>query len=159
MFRYDIVASDIESIRCLVSEAGVFNTEEIGISAELVEEALEKGAEKSGYHFIILEDDTTKALLGYACYGRIPFTESSFDLYWIVVDPNQQRKGYAKLLLDAVDTALKSTKASQLYAETSGQASYEPARKFYLINGFEQAASLKDFYKRGDNKIIFRKEY
>lgn len=159
MLRTTLNSDDISTIRSLVAEASVFSAEEIEIAAELVAEALDKGAERSGYDFILLEDDKTKALLGYACYGRIPFTQSSFDLYWIVVDPNQQRKGYAKLLLESVDEALKQKKASQLYAETSGQESYGSARKFYLNNGFEQIVSFKDFYKPGDDKIVFRRDY
>ena len=48
------------------------------------DERLEKGA-ASGYEFVIAEDDSS--MVGYACFGEIPCTVGSYDLYWIVVDP------------------------------------------------------------------------
>src|SRR3546814_19573266 len=35
----------------------------------------------SGYEFVLLEEDG--ALVGYACYGLIPGSTTSHDLYWI----------------------------------------------------------------------------
>jgi GNAT superfamily N-acetyltransferase len=159
MIRHTLTVEDINKVKNLVTKTNVFSAEEIEVAGELVEEALEKGSEKSGYNFIMLESENSSQLLGYACYGRIPISAHCFDLYWIVVDPSYQRNGYAKILLQQVDTAVKASNGSHLYAETSGLPSYEAARSFYLRNGFNEVARLEDFYKPGDAKVFFRRSY
>jgi acetoin utilization deacetylase AcuC-like enzyme/GNAT superfamily N-acetyltransferase len=147
--------SDIERIRDLVKKSGVFSTEEINIATELAAEAALKGEQKSGYSFVLIEE--SGEILGYSCFGRIPLTEDSFDLYWLVVDNERQKQGFAKLLLTLSESSIKSAKGQKLYAETSSQKSYEPARTFYQNIGFSQCALHKDFYKTGDDKITFVK--
>jgi hypothetical protein len=44
-----------------------------------------------------------------------------------------------------------------LVLETSGQTIYEPTRKFYISSGYTLEATLKDFYRDGDDLVIFTK--
>jgi len=41
--------------------------------------------------------------------------------------------------------------------ETSSLPIYDPTRRFYLKHGYEQAATIGDFYTDGDDQVIFRK--
>ena len=59
---------------------------------ELVEERLAKGT-ASGYYFVLVDQEDR--LAGYSCYGPIPGTVSSSDLYWIAVHPDFQIKDWA----------------------------------------------------------------
>lgn len=153
--RTTVKKTDADQIRSLVKGTGVFNEEEIDIAGELAEEALEQGEEKSGYSFIFREQEG--AVIGYTCYGRIPFTEESYDLYWIAVDKTHQKAGLAREVLILTEQAVAKLGGKQLYAETSGTDHYVAARSFYLKNGFEEVARLKNFYKPGDDKVIFCK--
>ena len=78
--RTEPVSKDIESIRNIVSSSGFFQDYEIPVAIELVEERLEKG-EASGYFFVFAE--VNGETISYACFGPIPCTKNSYDLYWI----------------------------------------------------------------------------
>ncbi len=95
-FRNIPSRDDPEKIRAIVEATDFFSDEEVEISVELVRERLLRGIE-SGYYFLFAEDDKGN-LIGYTCYGPVTGTESSFDLYWIVVENNSQGYGIGKLL-------------------------------------------------------------
>jgi acetoin utilization deacetylase AcuC-like enzyme/ribosomal protein S18 acetylase RimI-like enzyme len=151
--RKTVKLSDVETVRSLVRTTGVFNDEEVSIAAELVAEAALKGEKKSGYSFYFIEEGGK--MLGYSCFGRVPLTESSYDLYWLVVDPDFQKKGIAKQLLELTEKAVGSEGGTQLYAETSSKDNYKPARGFYQKVGFSECARQKDFYTKGDDKVTY----
>lgn len=157
VFRSVVRDKDIGLVRGLAERAGVFSPEEVDVAAELVEEALIKGEKKSGYSFVFAEE--SGCVSGYSCFGRIPMTQASYDLYWIVVEPSAQGKGLARALLAATEKAVHDEAGGEakLYAETSSTSLYAPARAFYASAGFVLAARFQDFYKRGDDKIIFAK--
>lgn len=154
-WREYIRGEDVAEIRRLVVDAGVFSPEEIAIAEELAVERIEKGR-ASTYHFVIAQ--TAKRLTGYACFGKTPGTEKTFDLYWLVVDPNRQHQGLGRELLQRVETFIGASGGAILIAETSSMPPYEKARTFYRAAGFQVAAELRDFYRTGDNKLILRKE-
>lgn len=153
--RTELRPGDLEIVRRLIRATGFFSEEEEAISLELVEERLLDG-EASGYEFLFAERD--REVLGYSCYGRIPLTQSSFDLYWIVVDPNAQGTGVGRRLIRATEAAAMAAGATALYAETSSRPQYAPTRAFYIGCGYAIAAELPDFYARGDGKVVFVKQ-
>lgn len=155
MIRHTVSHEDIEPVRRLVEQTGVFSAEEIDVAAELVAEAAAKGEKESGYSFVFAEEDG--ALLGYACFGRIPLTESSYDLYWLAVDNGRRKKGIAAHITALCEDRIKKEGGTQVYAETSSREDYTPARSFYLKAGYEECARQKDFYRKGDDKVTYVK--
>lgn len=153
-FRTRPQPSDVPAIAALVKATGRFREGEIAVAVELVEECLEKGEAKSGYHFLFADGDP---LAGYACYGPIEVTEGSFDLYWIVVHPGGQGQGLGRRLLAAVEAAVTARAGRLLYADTSSAPTYAATRAFYAACGYLEAAELPDYYAPGDGKVIFCK--
>lgn len=151
-----VLPDDSERIRCLVQKTRVFRECEVAIACELIEQALTHP--QSGYHFIFARDERDQ-LVGYSCYGVIPLTDNRFDLYWIVVDPELQRHQVGSRLFAETERAVAMLSGKQLYAETSSTTDYRPAQRFYLRHGFQEVARLKDFYRDGDDKIIYCKNY
>ena len=145
---------DREAAGRLVRATGFFSEEEIGIAVELVGERLEKG-EASGYHFLFAEGEGR--FLGYACFGPIPGSAHSFDLYWIVVDPGEQGRGLGRRLLEDAERIMAGRGARRIYADTSSRPQYDPTRSFYLACGYRREAFLEDFYAPGDGKVVFVK--
>jgi ribosomal protein S18 acetylase RimI-like enzyme len=137
-----------------VASTGFFRDDEIEIAVELVEERLARGT-ASGYEFIFAELDGI--LAGYACYGPIPCTTGSFDLYWIAVDPRYQRHGFGRALLSAVEIRIAARGGQRIYIDTSGKDQYASTRAFYERNGFHCDARLEDFYADGDDRVIYAK--
>lgn len=154
-FRYEPTSKDRESVREIVEATGFFYSHEVSVAVELVDERLAKGV-ASGYHFVFAELDGQ--LLGYTCYGPIPCTATSFDLYWIAVHPLAQRGGIGRRLMVESEKQICANDGERIYLDTSSRPQYEPTRMFYERCGFRVEAVLRDFYARGDDKVIFVKE-
>lgn len=154
MFRDEVFPGDREVVRRLVESTGVFSPIEVEVAVELVDERLRRGLE-SGYHFLFAEREGRT--VGYACFGPIPLTTASFDLYWIAVDQSFQGQRIGRVLLEKSEEAVRRAGGRQIYIETSNREQYTPTRGFYLRCGYHQAALLKDFYAPGDDKVIYAK--
>lgn len=154
-FRQRVVASDRDAIRDLVAATGFFSTDEVDVAAELLEECVAYGPE-SGYFFVLAEDETGR-LLGYACYGPVPCTQATYDLYWIAVRPDIAGQGLGRAILDEVEHAARAQGARKLVAETSSRAQYAPTRGFYERRGFAAEARIRDYYGPGDDLVVYTK--
>ena len=147
--------ADGSQIHDITARAGVFNQEEIDSVPEMFHEYLNLGAEGSGYHFIVYRDG--EQVLGFSIYGYRDLTDGVFDLYWIAVDPNTRRNGVGRALLTASEEAVRGMGGRIIIAETSGTAEYASTREFYIRMGYENEATIKDFYKPGDDLKIYTK--
>ena len=149
---------DRSRIEEMVVSSGKFNQEEIATALELVDEALEKGEER-GYLIVVLEEGKEHpAVKGYICCGPIPLTQGVYDLYWIVTDPVVQGKGFGQHLLEYVEGDIIKRGGRMLLIETSSQEAYGPTIRFYKRAGYELVAHIKNFYRIGDDKLVFSKE-
>jgi len=153
-FRTDVMPQDPEHIRQLVAVTDFFSVEEIKVAGELAEEHLKTGPQ-SGYFFLFAEQ--CGRLAGYACYGPIPMTESNFDLYWIAIHPDLQRRGLGRRLLVECEKRIRKTGGTRIYVETSSRIHYASTRSFYDDMGYRTEAVLTDFYRPGDSKVIYCK--
>lgn len=153
-FRTDVKAFDIEAVGDIVKSTKFFNEEEIQVAMELVEERVEKG-EESGYEFIFAEINNN--VVGYTCYGRIPCTKHSFDMYWIATHQDFQGLGIGKKLIDETEKAIKNLGGHGIYVETSTKDQYHPTRSFYLKMNYLQKAVFEDFYDKNDGKVVYIK--
>ena len=154
VWRKTVLKTDEKNVRDIVESTGFFNPEEVEIAVELVTERLQKGI-ASGYHFIFAE--MTGQTIGYACFGSIPATKSSYDLYWIAVHNDYRGAGIGKQLINLSEKTIAGMGGKQIYIETSGREQYQPTRAFYLACNYNEAAVLNDFYAPGDAKYIYVK--
>jgi ribosomal protein S18 acetylase RimI-like enzyme len=146
---------DGPQIHAVNAATSVFSQEEVQCVDELWEEYQSQGPEKSGYYFLVDKEDGD--VLGYSCYGPRALTDQTYDLYWIAVGPKARRGGVGRGLLKATEEAVRNLGGRLLVVETSGLPEYEPTRAFYLATGYLLEATLKDFYKDGDDLVIFTK--
>lgn len=151
----EVAPGDVARVGRLVARTGFFNESEIEIAKELVEERLTKG-DASDYFFVLLNGPDHE-LIGYACFGPIACTASSFDLYWIAVDPIHQRGGWGRRLMESVEEEVRRRGGTRLYIDTSGRSQYCSTRSFYERCGYRCEAVLEDFYAPGDPKCIYGK--
>jgi ribosomal protein S18 acetylase RimI-like enzyme len=152
-------ARDRPFIEKIVTSSGNFNDVEIATALELVDEALSRGEEESGYLFAVLEyGKRDREVQGYACYGPVPLTQGAYDLYWIVVNPASRGKGLGSHLLKYVETDVLRRGGRMILIETSSQESYGDTILFYEHSGYHLVARIRNFYKIGDDKLIFQKE-
>lgn len=154
-FRYFPENSDLKNVEEIIKSSGFFLDHEIPVAVGLVEEWLSE-KEKSGYYFIFIDFSDRPA--AFACYGEIPCTVGSYDLYWIASHDDYRGKGLGTLLLNEVERKIKEINGRLLYIETSMKDLYAPTRHFYLKNKYKKEAVFKNFYNIGDHKVIYSKE-
>ncbi len=148
-------SSDGEAINAITATAGVFNEEEISCVAEIWDEYLVHGAEGCGYHFLVYRAENQTR--GFACYGYRDLTDGVYDLFWIAVDSQTRRGGVGRTLLGAAEEEIRKLGGRMVVAETSGTAPYDATRKFYENAGYRADATIKDFYRAGDDLFIYVK--
>jgi GNAT superfamily N-acetyltransferase len=153
-FRTTPVTEDIRRIMDMVVSTKFFYDHEVEVAVELIAERLAKG-ESSGYHFVFAEVDGVAA--AYSCYGHIAMTKSCFDLYWVVTHNDFRGKGIGKELLEATYVEARKMGCTMIIAETSGREHYAPTQAFYVSAGYTLEATIRDFYDKGDDRLIYVK--
>jgi ribosomal protein S18 acetylase RimI-like enzyme len=151
-YRSRPTRGDVAALARLVAVTAVFSREERAIALELLEERLARGR-RSSYAFFFAE--RRGELVGYCCWGRVPLTQRSFDLYWIAVAPDAEGQGVGRALMQLVERAVAARGGGHLYIETSSRRVYRRTRRFYRAAGYRQAARLADFYAPGHHKNLF----
>lgn len=152
--RQTVTPADRDHVRAIVESTGMFRPDEVDVAVELVDERLAKG-EPSGYYFVFAE--LGGQVVGYACYGPIACTVSSYDLFWIAVRQDQQGAGLGRKMIEQCERLIQAAGGNRIYIDTSGRAQYTPTRRFYERCDYILEASLQDFYAPGDDRVIFVK--
>jgi ribosomal protein S18 acetylase RimI-like enzyme len=145
---------DRPSIARILKSSGAFQDHEVAVGLELVDESLDPGP-STDYRWFLAERDGR--VVGFACYGPVPLTVGTFDLYWIAVEPEARGSGVAAKLDDAVVVTVRARNGRWLLAETSSTAPYFPAHAFYARRGYRLLERIEDYYRPGDDRLTFGK--
>ncbi len=145
--------SDRSQLEQILRASGNFTEEEVTIALEVIDDAL---AGKPDYTINVLES-APQQVAGYECHGAAPLTAGTFDLYWIAVDPRVQARGFGQMLLRTAEEDVIRRGGRLLLIETSSQASYDKTARFYKRSGYRLEARIHDFYRPGDDKLVFAK--
>ena len=154
-FRDKAVSNDIKTIYDMVKSTGFFRDDEELIAKELIEEKVRDG-EKCSYRFLFLEVDGKP--VSYTCFGLIPCSLISYDLYWIVTHNDYRGKGYGQILLAETEKYIKKLGGAQVVVETSSKEIYKSTQHFYEKCNYKLAVLLDDFYDYGDGKLVYIKK-
>lgn len=147
-------SADRAALEEIVRAQTNFTPEEMETAMEVLDEALDGDP---GYIVNVIDDDDGR-LAGYECHGPTPLTEGTFDLYWIAVDPRIHKRGFGQRLMHAAEADVVQRGGRLLLIETSSQESYGATIRFYERAGYDLAARIKNFYRPGDDKLVFAKE-
>ena len=141
-----------ERIRAIVHATGVFRPSE----AEIALEVFDAAVERPGVDYTALGafDDEGTAL-AFACFGPTPCTAGTWDLYWIAVDPEGQRQGIGRRLMESCEEAIAAARGRMVVVETSSRDDYGPTRRFYETLGYTATARVPGFYAPGDDLVIY----
>jgi GNAT superfamily N-acetyltransferase len=84
-------------------------------------------------------------------------TETTFDLYWLVVAADARGKGIGGALMTAVEELLRARGARRIRVETSSLEGSGGAARFYAKSGYARVGVVPDFYRPSDDLITFLK--
>jgi ribosomal protein S18 acetylase RimI-like enzyme len=147
--------TDRSAIAELIVSVENFTQAETDCALELVDIYLHD-KKQTDYRVAVAADSNSK-LQGYACWGPVPLTKGSFDLYWIATNSNARGRGFGRALMNHVEREAALLKGRLLLVETSSKKSYLKTVEFYHRLGYEEIARIKDFYDVGDDKLILLK--
>ncbi len=145
---------DREDLLRMLRATKNFSEAEIAIAAELIDICIEKPEQNDYYAFVATVGEQPA---GFLLVGPTPATAGTYDMYWIAVHPDYQGRGIAQDLDAFAVRFVKERGGYQLIAETSSQPGYERTRAFYVKQGYQQFARIADYYKLGDDLIVFGK--
>lgn len=84
-------------------------------------------------------------------------TSGTWNMLMIAVDPAAQGQGVGAAIMNHVERLLTGRGERMLLVETSGLPDFERVRRFYRGIGYGEEARIRDYYQRGDDKVVFRK--
>jgi ribosomal protein S18 acetylase RimI-like enzyme len=146
---------DTPAILELAVSSGLFPADATDEVAGVLAGALQ--GELGPDHVWLTDDDGGP--VGVAYYAPERMTEGTWNLYMLAVRPDRQRQKRGAALVRFVEQALSARGARILLIETSGLGSFERTRAFYRALGYREEARIREFYKAGDDKVVFRKAF
>ena len=142
-------------IIALIKSVRVFKDEEIIIASELFDDAF-KNDNVTDYIFFSCHSEDGK-LLGFVCFGATHIAKGTFDMYWLVVSPNYQGKGIGTTLTSFAENYIAEQGGRLIIIETSSTQEYDQARAFYIKKKYSELARIREYYKPGDDLVIYGK--
>jgi len=85
-------------------------------------------------------------------------TEGTYNLYLIAVHSELKGKGIGGKFMEHIEKLLQSQGVRVLLGETSGLPEFELTRRFYDKCRYNREAVIRDFYRDGEDKVVFRKK-
>ncbi|OGW75752.1 MAG: hypothetical protein A2Z72_02740 [Omnitrophica bacterium RBG_13_46_9] len=147
-------ASDKKTCIDIARDTEIFSPEEIRVLTELLDDS----RNNPDTSYIFIEETEGGNTVGFAIFGRIPMTEFSWDIYWIVVGRNFQSRGIGTRLLRQIeDFIVRENRRAIIRVETSTDEWYSAARNFYRKMGFAEVGVIPDFYGENDDLVTFCK--
>jgi ribosomal protein S18 acetylase RimI-like enzyme len=146
---------DCSQLVSIVESMGdCFTVEERDLLKELLNAYFSENKDK---YLLKIAKDSNNKVLGFVIYKQADLSKSYWDIYWLVVSPENHRKNIGTKLLTAVENEVKQNGGTAILVETSSTAKYEPARKLYEKMGYEQVCKFENYYAPHDDKILYRK--
>lgn len=84
-------------------------------------------------------------------------TEGTSNMLALAIDPSHQSQSLGAALTSHLEDMLRRRGDRMLLVETLGLPEFDRTRAFYSRQGFEREALIRDFYDKGQDKVIYRK--
>ncbi len=146
------IPEDKEHLLEIAAASGLFESEHLGELAGMLTTHFDDG---TGDIWLTSEADQKPIGVAYVAPERM--THGTWNLYWIAVHPDHQRKGQGKALLAHVEKLLAERGVRVLLVETAGTDDFDYVRAFYAKSGYHEEARIREFYEAGVDKVVYRK--
>ena len=148
---------DLLPIQALAVDNGMFAPDDMAGFDEMLRGYLDGSIDR--HQWIVAEGEAGR-IAGAAYYAPEPFADRVWNLYFLAVHPDQHRLGIGTALVAHIEQSLRSAGqqiARVLIVETSSTDHYQAARRFYIREGFDLEARVREFYGPDDDKILYWK--
>jgi ribosomal protein S18 acetylase RimI-like enzyme len=144
-----VTQNDLPALKTVIAATGLFPPD---LLDGMVSSYLSEGARDDIW--LTLDEDDPVAI---AFCAPEPMTSGTWNVYLIAVHPDWQGKGHGAALMSHIEQALVMRGERVLLVETSSVPAFERTRAFYCKIGYEEEARIREFYKAGEDKLVFRK--
>ncbi len=145
------VASDLEGLKNVLNTIELFPSEMLD---ELISDYL-NNPETEEIWFTAIQDSEVCGI-GYCKPEKL--TDRTFNLLAIGVQNDLQGKGIGKMMMKFIENHLRENGNRVLIIDTSSTPEYDLTREFYQKIGYTKEATIRDFWKEGDDKVTFWKK-
>ncbi len=145
-----VTQDDVEGLKKVVDSSELFPSEYLD---EMISDYL-NNSDTQDIWFAYF-DHTTPNPIGYCVPEKL--TDGTYNLLAIGVSQSAQRNGLATAMMQYIEQVLRRVGGRILIVETSSDDAQIGARKFYQKIGYTQMAVITDFWKDGEDKIVFWK--
>lgn len=146
-----IVKDDVEHLKSVLNSIELF-------PAEMLEEMISDyfdNPDTQDFWFTATENNIPVSI-GYCAPEKL--TDGTFNLYAIGVRRDIQGKGIGNKMMKYLEDQLRIQGRRILIVETSGTDDFELTRKFYENLNYNKEAVIQDFWREGDDKVIYWKK-
>jgi ribosomal protein S18 acetylase RimI-like enzyme len=147
-------SDDSVALVALAVAAGLFGAQETEPLAQVLADHFAGAADEGDVWLVDLDE---AGLRGVAYYSPAPMTDGTWYLKMIAVRPERQGQGYGTALMRHVEDALRQAGQRVLLVETSGLPEFARTRAFYARCGYDEEARVREYYKAGEDMVLFRK--
>lgn len=144
----DVCGADLNDIREALTDCRAFSDLEVRVAVDM--------AGCGEYRVRVIESDGK--FRAYACIGRATLSNAAWYVYWFCVHPDAQGQGYGRALQAHIEELVREAGGDRLVLETSGRPDYARTRRFYASAGFREVGRIPEFYKPGDDCVVYFKE-
>jgi ribosomal protein S18 acetylase RimI-like enzyme len=142
--------ADIIDLKIVVDSSELFPSDYLD---EMINDYF-NNLESQDIWFTYIDKDKPVAI-GYCVPEKL--TDGTYNMLAIGVAKEFQRQGIASDMMNYIENILKKADGRILIVETSSDDAQEGARNLYKKIGYTQIATIKDFWKDGEDKIVFWK--
>jgi ribosomal protein S18 acetylase RimI-like enzyme len=147
----NVIKSDLEGLKHVLNSIELF-------PAEMLDDMISdyfNNPDSEEIWFTSIQKDQIVAL-GYCAPEKL--TEGTYNLYAIGVLSDLQGNGIGGAMMNYIEEYLKNQGHRILIVETSSTPEYDLTRDFYVKRNYSKEATIRDFWKEGDDKVIFWKK-
>jgi ribosomal protein S18 acetylase RimI-like enzyme len=152
------VPADVPRLLELTEGTGLFSAYDVETLEGVLDDYFSEELEDNGEHdHLCFSDERDGRVVGYVYYAPTEYADRTWYLWWIAVEKSGQGRGVGRELLQFAEDDARKRGARLMFIETSGTPAYDATQRFYLKNGYDREAVLRDYYRDGDDKVVFRK--
>lgn len=146
-----VITTDIDSLKTVLDSSNLFPSE---LLDDMILNYLSDP--KSQEIWFTCTQDEKPISLGYCAPEKL--TDGTYNLLAIAVNSDMQGKGIGSKMMEYIEKILLEEKARILIVDTSSDDSFTLTRKFYEKIGYTKEATIRDFWREGEDKVTFYKK-
>ena len=143
--------ADLDELKRVVDSSGLFPSEYLD---EMISDYFNNPDTEEIW--FMYADHNQPMAIGYCVPEKL--TMGTYNLLAIGVGEDFQRHGIASEMMKYIEQFLRHRGGRLLVVETSSDDAQVGARNLYEKLGYTQSALIKDFWRDGEDKIVFSKK-